>query len=245
MFFLGILFSQYILAANSNCSTGQHWVRAYYRHAYYRSDGTFIKATNVTAHCQGNPPGYDKWKALLKNNRPSQWPYANEHSKEWTDEETERMIESLNDIPTDLWSNLIKGFYRMDKSYIGNVNAAASDTNENIVLYDSAFSNHDLTEVLVHELAHTNYRKLDPPIQDDYNNSNYWFVVKDKNNDPKIILGRSNFVSSDGENGPDEDYANNIQYYLFHNKELQQKTPTAYEWIKNHFGDKFKIRGRK
>ena len=44
-----------IEAKAAACSEGQHWVRAYHRRAYYRADGTFVAATQVTAHCQGNP----------------------------------------------------------------------------------------------------------------------------------------------------------------------------------------------
>jgi hypothetical protein len=224
---------------SSVCPPKQHWVRAYYRRAYYKSDGTFVNSTNVTAHCQSNPPGYDKWKALLKNGHPPIWPFNNEHIKDWTDEEIERMIESMNDIPPELWSSFVAGIYRMDRSHLGS-NPATSGQDGTIVFYDSAFDkSYNLTEVLSHELAHINYLHLSPDDATTYHDMNGWIHLDDKNK--WINHRKEGFVELDGRDSPEEDYANNVQYYLFYPNKLRLKTPTAYDWIKAHFGDKFKI----
>lgn len=49
------------------------------------------------------------------------------------------------------------------------------------------------------------------------------------------------FVAEDGHQGPREDFANNLEYYLFEPKVLEEKTLKAFDWMKKHFGDKFKL----
>lgn len=69
-----ILYATTSFAENTqNCRPGQHWVRAHHRNSYIRSDGTFVSAANVTAHCQNNPAAYDKWHPKLKSNPSERW----------------------------------------------------------------------------------------------------------------------------------------------------------------------------
>ena len=49
------------------------------------------------------------------------------------------------------------------------------------------------------------------------------------------------FVEKDGTESPEEDFANNVEYFLFDRKTLIKKTPTAEDWIHRKFGDKFKL----
>lgn len=51
----------------------------------------------------------------------------------------------------------------------------------------------------------------------------------------------TNFVKPDGKISPAEDFANNVEYFLYDPKKLKDVTPHAYTWIKNHFGDSFKL----
>src|SRR5882672_7863320 len=81
-----------------NCPLGQHWVRAFFRHEYYRSDGAFVRSSNVTAHCQTNPAGYDFWQPKIENGRPAGWPHTSEVTKNWTDEEIEKVLDALADL---------------------------------------------------------------------------------------------------------------------------------------------------
>ena len=58
--------------------------------------------------------------------------------------------------------------------------------------------------------------------------------------------GRKNgYVSEDGKNSHEEDYANNIEYFLYNPDKLKEVTPNAYQWIKNRFGETFKSRSEK
>lgn len=87
-----------------------------------KADGTFVRASFRAAHCQNNPKSYAFWRDKLTNVRPPNWPDANksEKHKKWTDEEIERMLEALNELPEVLWVRTIKSISRMDKSIYQN-----------------------------------------------------------------------------------------------------------------------------
>jgi hypothetical protein len=245
LFFLIIFFSSASLLAQT-CQSGQHWVRAHHRRAYYKADGTFVSATEVTAHCQGNPNGYSFWASHLTDGRPSRWKYAKEKTVSWTPEEKERVLEAMGDLPEALWGNSINNIYRM-KDSLSSVGNPATWAQGRIVLYDSVFDQaHNLAEVLGHELAHEAYEKLGYSGQKAYRDETGWYTPDpDESNDSDWRNDRSKFVEPDGRDSPSEDFANNIQYFLFHPMKLRLFTPGAYEWISHHFGDKFNIRGRK
>src|SRR5262249_25302269 len=145
-------------AENSKkCPLGQHWVRTYPRKAYVRSDGTFVSAATVSAHCQDNPYGYPNWKTKLAKGRPDNWTSKNERSVKWKEEDRERVLEALGSLPEALWPMKMGAIYRMKKSSRLSSNPASGD-HVNIVLYDPAFSGKvPLEEVLAHELAHLKY----------------------------------------------------------------------------------------
>jgi len=136
--FCGVVFSSQdnVSRPSTICPPGTHFVRAHDRSDYYRSDGTYVFAAHVTAHCAGNPDGYDFSKSKLNNNRPDNWPNEDEKNKTWTTFEEERVIEELGRLPKGLLN--FKNIYRMGTSiFPGN---PASIRNGDIVLYDQAFS---------------------------------------------------------------------------------------------------------
>ena len=240
--FLGL--APLAFSKESSCNLGQHWVRTYHRRAYYGSDGIFVSATTVSAHCQGNPPGYSHWKDELRTGYPPSWPHKNEKPKAWTEEERDRTLDALGELPETLWGEDHIKIYRMESSTTSTGNPSTSAKGV-IVLYNSAFDqSHTLSEVLAHELAHENYRHLSPEDIKSYTEENGWNNPKDVGGPNLWIPTRTNYVEPDGHDSPWEDYANNIQYFLFHPAKLRFVTPSAYDWIKHHFDDNFKIRGR-
>ncbi len=176
---------------------------------------------------------------------PKRWPHHKEKQKIWTDEEKERVLEALGELPEALLGKYPIDIYRMEKSATSDGNPSTS-ADGIIVLYDSAFDqSHNLAEVLAHKLAHENYRHLSPEDIKSYAEENGWNNPKDIGGSDIWIPTRTNYVEPDGRDSPWEDYANNVEYILFHPEKLRAKTPSAYDRIKHHFGDNFKIRGRK
>ena len=227
------------------CGKGQHWVRPHHRSAYFRADGTHVSAANVIGHCQTNPTGFDFWNPKKKNGLPPGWEHPQEKPKKWTDKDWERVLEALSELPETLWVPTIEGLYRLEKS-VFDPNPASGEPG-NIALYDPAFTSKDkLAQTLAHELAHELYRNFNEDELASYRDATQWFQKKIGKR-THTIRGRSEkqFILPDGMDSPSEDFSNHIEYYLFNPQKLQSVTPSAYQWIKQYYGDKLKLRGGK
>lgn len=223
-----------------SCPKGEHWVSAHHRRSYYRADGTFVSATNVRAHCQSNWKSYDWWKDKFKTGLPGRWPYPKEKSKPWTEEEKERMFEALDEVPDQLKLKTINGLYRFAHSQSGD-NPSTWVEGGMIGFYDSAFENHRLARVLSHELAHEYYDQMGAG-QEQYEEVAGEKVTKSGSSGPSSKQIRTEgFVEEDGNRGFEEDFANNLEYFLFEPKVLQSVTPSVYNWMREHFGSKFSV----
>lgn len=229
-----------VLAFTNECPSDQHWVKAHNRRGYYRANGTFVKATSISSHCRSSRLSDKYWKNKFEVRRPADWPYDQEKSKDWTVEEVERVLDAICELPEELWKKSDYKIYRMEKSKDGH-NPATSSTNI-LVLYDSAFNKgKTLSRILAHEFAHEIYGNLDVSDAKGYRLTTNWFEVN-KNGRRILISRKDGFVTDDGRVSPEEDFANNIEFFLFNQSNLRSKTPHAYRWIVDHFGDKFKLR---
>lgn len=228
---------------NQNCGQHEHWVKSHHRNAYVRSDGTHVSATEVRAHCQADPPSYEAWSQKLDSGKPPGWEFPKESVRTWTDEEKERVLESLSVLPPELLAAGVKGIYRLTTSTLYQLNPAAGRNGE-VALYDRAFfSDQNLTRILAHEFAHEVYRQMygeDKGLS--YASAADWLQVKNrKTGDLMLVPNRDGFVEEDGKENPNEDFSNNIEYFLFNPTVLKEKTLKVYHWILKKFGDKFKL----
>jgi hypothetical protein len=245
-----LFLSQHRVAAQAPqgaCPSGQHWVRAHFRKAYRRTDGTLVSATNVRAHCQPNPPSYSTWKDRLRSNPSGRWILRKEKPRKWTTEEEERILDALSDLPPALLSDSVKAIYRFEKSSLFDQNPASGEPGERAV-YDRAFGKKtNLARILAHEFAHEMYRRLSDTEKDQYRVAAEWLLPRiPGTGEYQLIPNRDDaaYVEEDGSESMTEDFSNNVEYFLFEPKALQKKTPRVYEWIKKKFGDNFKAKGR-
>jgi hypothetical protein len=97
--------------------------------------------------------------------------------------------------------------------------------------------------LLAHELAHHRYEKIEDTDEGaSYRKASGWKLTPE--GDKFFWTGRKQgYVEEDGGSAPKEDFANNIDHFLFDPIKLKQVTPGAYEWIKKRFSGKFKISG--
>ena len=121
-------------SADKNCPPGPYHVKKHHRNGYIKSDGTFVRPTEVKSHCKLLTKVTEYSEVRFKNGIPSDWPHRKELSKSWTEEEKQRLREALNGIPDILLSNKIEGFYRLEKSK--DYPNPASSADGIIVLYE-------------------------------------------------------------------------------------------------------------
>jgi hypothetical protein len=228
------------------CPTGEHWVTAHAQSAYTRADGTPVSGSNHKAGCQKNPASYAVWNDRLKIGMPPKWEFKNEKSKVWTEDEKEKVLEALAALPPLLVNEIVSGIYRIKTSVQLPENPAANFQNQ-IALYDKAFENRqNVARVLGHEFSHTFYQGLTFPEQFDYAKTAEWEgKLGTSLKDTELTLSRSGIVEEDSQNNPEEDFANNIEYFVFNPKTLKEKSPQVYNWISKKFGDKLKLRSVK
>jgi hypothetical protein len=228
--------------SHHTCPAGAHWVKAHHRRAYAKSDGTQISATSVTAHCQTNPTAYSNWHDRLKNGRPADWLQNQEKAKSWSEEERERVIDALSDLPPSLLIDTVRGIFRLDRSQAYDANPASGQDGE-ITVYDPAFTKEqNLARILGHEMAHELYRHLSVDDKRNYLFAADWLPYKNtKTGEWLLIPNRDQYVAEDGKESPTEDFSNNIEYYLFDPDALKVKSPKVYDWIQKKFGDTFKL----
>ncbi|MBI4402627.1 MAG: hypothetical protein HY537_00610 [Deltaproteobacteria bacterium] len=230
LLFVGF-FSIFANAASPNgCGKGQHWVKPHPRRAYYRGDGTYVRATDVTGHCHANPPGYDVWNNKLMTGRPLSW-HKEEKTATWTDEERERILEALGDLPAALKDEGIDGIYRLMRA-IDPANPASNNFNS-IVVYDSAFNkDYNLAHVLGHELSHRLYGSLSEREKDSFRISGKWRLTKPKTYE--VGRPKNEFLRPNGMLSPEEDFCDIVPTYFLQPEKLKSLSPRVFNWVNNH-----------
>ena len=216
-------------------------MKAHFRHAYTRADGRHFSATNVTAHCSGNPPSFSFWNPKLKNTPPANWPIKDEVQKNWTAEEIERILEAVGFLPSEMSRDDIRQLTRMAKSILFP-NPASADHNGNIVFYDNSFDDqHNLAQILAHEIAHRIYDSLSDDDRQSYRFAGGWVDLNVGKGSPDYVLTRTGMVDPDSANSIEEDFSNNVEFFLFNPLKLKDVSPGPYNWISKHFGGNFKL----
>ncbi len=229
--------------AAQTCPAGEHWVQAHHRNGYIRGDGVAVSATDVVAHCHPNPPTYSVWKDKLLNGLPPGWELKSEKSKPWTIAERERILEALALLPPALLNLPIKGIYRGVRSSLDNANPASGNAGA-IVIYDPAFMDKEnLSRILAHELAHEEYRQLSDADRRNYSETAQWKTRQTPSGKQILVPMRESFSEEDRLESPGEDFSNNIEHHLYKPDALNSANPQISNWIRERYGDKFKVGG--
>ena len=224
------------LAQKITCGSGEYLVTGHFRKAYIKSDGTSVKATHVVTHCKKLTSGYD-FNKIIKNGLPTEWPHKNEKSQKWSVEEINRLIEAIEALPDYFKSIYLNGIYRLQKSK-DFPNPATSSSNGEIVLYDEAFAkNRNLSQIVTHELAHQLYRKMSESENLDYRMAAGWHTEVDGRK-IYILPREKGYIEPDGANSAEEDYANNLEYFIHNSDKLKKISPKIYDWFVKKYPNK-------
>jgi hypothetical protein len=238
-----LLLTNYTLANNDLCAPNEFKVNSHHRSAYVRADGTFVSASNVKTHCKTRSKAYDYTFSKFKEGVPNNWPHRSEKVGTWTESQKMRVIEALEDVPEYLYSSKIFGLYRLKKSK--DYPNPASSADGIIVLYDSAFSSKgNLSHIIAHELAHQNYLDIGSKGRQDYRRATGWRYEYDKEFKYYDTGRKSGYTKEDGKVSSEEDYANNLEFFVYQPEKLKNITPGAYDWFVKKFGDELK-KGKK
>ena len=214
------------------CPEGEYLVQGHQRHAYYRSDGTHVSASNVMSYCR-NYRDDGPLRQQFKVKTPPKWPHEKEEFKKCSFIKQKQILKILNSIPKILINIGKLKIYCAKKSETLYNPATSAPKEKIIVLYNSSFKM-NTKRIIVHELSHLLWSRLS-----DKEIESYYKVSKWVDLGGLYIYNRTFFSAPDEKNSPEEDFANNVEYYLAEPKAFKRKFPKIHLWI-----DKF-IRGKK
>ena len=122
----------------------------------------------------------------------------------------------------------------------------ASNGENVVVLYDTAFTakkDRSLARILAHELAHLKYRNFSFNQKEEYEKISGWETKIDVTQERRpiyIIRRKSGFVEQDGKNSAEEDFCNNLEYFIFAPDRLKKETKPVFDWLNNRYGSKLR-----
>ena len=203
-------------AIAGECTNGQYFVSAYNRDSYYRTDGTFVSAAKVVAHCRkyhfSSP-----LKLIFQNTMPDGWPNQLELFKSWTPVEKIEINKAINSLPKILRNLGEIKIYRAVKSSFPDNHASSGPDDSIIVLYDSA-KKFGYRKALAHEMAHILFSKLSKEDREDYFSIGKWKLTKGL-----LETSRKKFSEPDGILSPEEDFANNVEHVVVNHDLADEK----------------------
>ena len=149
-----------------------------------------------------------------------------------------RIRDIIKKLPLMLTSFGTITFYRQKSGKVKSNPAVTDPEKQTITIYNS-IAEHSMERVVAHELAHILYHNLSDKEKDSYKNIAQWDSSEISNKVVTISV-RKVFVAIDGIFSPDEDFSNNMEYYLFEKNTLKRKKPKIYNWIEQLMEDKKK-----
>ena len=235
-----LIFCQLAYSSEGPCPPGKIRVRSFPRSEYIKDDGTYYSSSIVTSFCKSKNKTTKFWADQFNDNRVKDWPKKNntEKFKQWNQKEIEMVLSALEKVSEFMWRKV--NLHRADTSADHKDNPATS-AEAVLVLYDNLFVKPELMpRVLTHELAHQVFRDLRSVEQADYRQVGEWTKVGESNGEPVFKSRRKRFVEPDGDLSPGEDFANNLEYFIFNPQILKIKNPAIFDWMTIQYGDKIK-----
>jgi hypothetical protein len=169
------------------------------------------------------------WKGRLRG--PS------EPFKSIAGDELQLVMVALSRLPKSFRPMLLKVIVKGTRpSDFAAPSTEATSTDEFIILYPRAFSDSSkLDRIIVHEVVHVLILKEWSDVFEKYKKTSGWSAV-DVNG-----YRKGEFVEYDGKSSPEEDLANNVEYFLFDRDVLNQKSPDISAWLQKNLGQKIRL----
>ena len=213
---------------SSSCPDGMYQVRGHDRKAHHR-DGHYVQATKVSSYCK-HYRNDGPLKLKFRQRMPQGWSQKKEKFKKCSRKKQNKIAKALSELPPILTNvGHLKIHCAVRSVYPKNPATVAPEA-KIIVLYDSVLAK-NMKRIIAHELAHILYDRLSDEEKEELYKVSLW-----EDDKKKFSPKRKKFSELDGANDPDEDFANNIEHYLFENKNFQNKFPKIHQWIKKLMG---------
>lgn len=146
-------------------------------------------------------------------------------------DEQESVKSALSKLPKSFQPTLLKAIVKGTRPHFTAPSSEAASTDEFIILYPRAFSEFsNLERVIAHEAVHVLILKEWADSFKKYKETSGWSGV-DGNG-----YRKGKFVEYDGKSSPEEDFANNVEYFLFDQVALKDKSPDILSWLQTNLG---------
>ena len=157
--------------------------------------------------------------------------------KPFSAKENALVTKALSRLPKNFNPSRLKAIVKGTKPVdFTSLTTEATSTDEFIILYQRAFNDPTtLDRIIVHEVVHILVQKEWRELFEAYKKDMGWNTSKGYED------RKGEFVEIDGKMSPDEDFANNVEYYLFAPSKLKNKSSRIYKWIQKKMGSNLKL----
>ena len=215
------------------CTEGMYPVSGHPRAAYFRTDGTYVPKTNVSNYCK-KYRSEGPLQITFQRKIPRGWPFKKEVFIKCSNEKQKNINQVINTLPKILTQVGEIKILCAKKSATASNPATCALEEKIIVLYDFSFEM-DLKRILTHELAHFLYHSLSTKEL-----KQYWKVAQwsDFNQAQNFTTKRTSFSAPDGATDPEEDFANNVEYFYAEPEVMSKNFSLITKWLSKFLGDK-------
>lgn len=145
--------------------------------------------------------------------------------KKLTGAEKEKVIDALTKFPKNMRPKSLKAIVKASGSDPLARSNPASSTDEFIILFPVAFhSDLAIERILFHEMLHQMMINEWSKFLSEYKKEFKW-------NENSLPPRSGEFVEPDGRASAEEDFANNIEYYVYEPERLKKKSYIIYSWV--------------
>lgn len=155
--------------------------------------------------------------------------------KNLKDSEKELVTDALLRLPKNFRPKSLKAIVKAAGSDPLSRSNPASSTDEFIILFSAAFhSDLPMERILFHETLHQMMTSEWSDILSEYKKETKW-------SDNSPLPRNGEFVEPDGKTSVEEDFANNVEYYVYEPEKLKNASKTIYSWIDKKLKSKIRL----
>ncbi len=170
----------------------------------------------------------------IKKGSPQNWPHPEKESP-FSNDDIALVEKALARLPDNFSFVGLKGIYKLERAKsLFSVGTPATYSDGQIVLYQKAFNNpKDIPRVVLHEIVHHLHESGWKTQFKNYKDATNWSAKSPRDGD---------FLSFDSKDSPEEDFATNVEYYLFEPEKLKNKVPHVFKWMNKNIKMQFQLK---